>query len=145
MTEWAALRDAYGSADQVPALLATAATSGTDEGGPWDELWALLCHQGTGLLADLPARLAQVGGDPRRTVCAAVRGEDPPDRDRQLLPPCPPRRGVPVAPLVEQASETPNARQAEACGMRCSTLWAAMNPATASASSHPRPRGLRCA
>src|SRR3954453_13201851 len=47
MTGWASLRDAYGSAEHVPTLLATAATAGTDEGGVWGELWGRLCHQGT--------------------------------------------------------------------------------------------------
>jgi hypothetical protein len=47
MTTWAALQDAYGSAEQVPILLAAAATSGTEVGGAWDELWGRLCHQGT--------------------------------------------------------------------------------------------------
>jgi hypothetical protein len=47
MTPWAALQDAYGSAEHLPALLTTAATAGTDVGGPWDELWGRLCHQGT--------------------------------------------------------------------------------------------------
>jgi len=47
MTEWASLRDAYGSAEKVADLLATVATSGTDEGGPWNDLWSRLCHQGT--------------------------------------------------------------------------------------------------
>jgi hypothetical protein len=47
MTEWASLRDAYGSAELVPALLAAAETAGPDEGDPWGELWGRLCHQGT--------------------------------------------------------------------------------------------------
>jgi hypothetical protein len=47
MTEWASLQDAYGSAEQVPVLLAAAAAAGTDEGDSWDDLWSHLCHQGT--------------------------------------------------------------------------------------------------
>jgi hypothetical protein len=58
------------------------------------------------------------------------------------------RRRVAFAPLVELATptacDTPSARQAVACGIWCSTLWAAMNRATATASSHPRPTGPRC-
>jgi hypothetical protein len=46
MTEWASLRDAYGSAERVPVLLAAAA-AGTDEDGSWDDLWGRLCHQDT--------------------------------------------------------------------------------------------------
>lgn len=65
MTDWAALRDAYGSAEQVPALLMAAEESG-DFGDAWDDLWSHLCHQGTvysasyaviPLLADLCSRL----------------------------------------------------------------------------------------
>lgn len=47
MTTWAALQDAYGPAEHVPALLKTAETARTDVGEPWDELWGRLCHQGT--------------------------------------------------------------------------------------------------
>lgn len=58
MTEWAPLWDAYGSADQVPALLAAAEETDAHEGGLWDDLWGRLCHQGTvysGSYAALPA------------------------------------------------------------------------------------------
>lgn len=44
MTDWSALRTAYGPADQVPALLA-AARGGDD--AAWNDLWGHLCHQGT--------------------------------------------------------------------------------------------------
>jgi hypothetical protein len=47
MAEWATLQDAYGPAALVPALLAAAEDAGADEGGPWDDLWSRLCHQGT--------------------------------------------------------------------------------------------------
>lgn len=47
MTDWAELRDAYGSAEQVPALLAAAEEAGTDSGPAWDAAWGHLCHQGT--------------------------------------------------------------------------------------------------
>lgn len=47
VTDWASLRDAYGSAADVPALLAAAEAAAADEGGVWDELWARLHHQGT--------------------------------------------------------------------------------------------------
>lgn len=47
MTEWASLRDAYGSAERVPALLAAVEEAGTDEGDRWVDLWGRLCHQGT--------------------------------------------------------------------------------------------------
>ncbi|MEI7056376.1 hypothetical protein WBG06_11210 [Nocardioides sp. CCNWLW239] len=47
MTEWAGLRDAYGSAEQVPAILEAAELSGTEFGPAWDAAWSHLCHQGT--------------------------------------------------------------------------------------------------
>lgn len=47
MTEWAALRDAYGAATDVPALLEAATSSGTEFGDAWDDVWSHLCHQGT--------------------------------------------------------------------------------------------------
>jgi hypothetical protein len=43
--DWAELKDVYGPASQVPALLSSAATS--DDDPAWDELWGRLCHQGT--------------------------------------------------------------------------------------------------
>ena len=54
-----------------------------------------------GVLTDPPTLLAQVRGDPRGTVAAAVRGEQPADLGRELLAPGPPPRGVPVTPLVK--------------------------------------------
>ena len=46
MTDWAALTDAYGSAVEVPKLLAAAGDDPSDR-AVWDELWGRLCHQGT--------------------------------------------------------------------------------------------------
>ena len=63
MTDWASLRDAYGSAEDVLALLVAAEEAGPNEEGPWDELWSRLCHQGTvysASYAALPA-LAKMG------------------------------------------------------------------------------------
>ena len=45
MTDWHALRDAYGAADAVPMLLDRISPTPTDPA--WDELWSRLCHQGT--------------------------------------------------------------------------------------------------
>lgn len=45
--DWGGLQDAYGSAEQVPALVDKASGSGTAFGEAWDELWSRLCHQGT--------------------------------------------------------------------------------------------------
>ncbi len=47
MTDWAALRHAYGSAEDVPALLAAAENTRDETGEIWDDLWSRLCHQGT--------------------------------------------------------------------------------------------------
>lgn len=47
MTAWGELRDAYGSADGVPLLLAAAESSGEQFGPAWDDVWSHLCHQGT--------------------------------------------------------------------------------------------------
>ena len=62
MTDWASLRDAYGSAKHVPVLLAAAEASDTDEGGAWDDLWGRLYHQGTVYTASYAAipRLAEM-------------------------------------------------------------------------------------
>jgi hypothetical protein len=44
MTDWSRFSDAYGSADDIPALLEQA---GADRNSPaWSELWSRLCHQG---------------------------------------------------------------------------------------------------
>lgn len=44
MVDWAKLQDVYGSAEQVPTLLADAERG--DETA-WHDLWSRLCHQGT--------------------------------------------------------------------------------------------------
>lgn len=46
-TDWATLRDAYGPAEAVPALLTAAEASSTSSGDAWDDVWSRLCHQGT--------------------------------------------------------------------------------------------------
>lgn len=45
---WAELEDAYGSAENIPALLQQLKTrsGSTDEGEPWHTLWSALAHQG---------------------------------------------------------------------------------------------------
>lgn len=45
VTDWHSLRDAYGPADEVPALLARMSTDETDP--VWNDLWSRLCHQGS--------------------------------------------------------------------------------------------------
>jgi len=55
MTVWALLSDAYGSAREIPGLLAQAKADGRNDGWVWDELWGRLCHQGTVYSASYPA------------------------------------------------------------------------------------------
>ncbi|MCW5250549.1 hypothetical protein [Streptomyces sp. SHP 1-2] len=45
MTDWSRLSHAYGSAEDIPALLARIASERGS--GPWDDLWSALCHQGS--------------------------------------------------------------------------------------------------
>jgi hypothetical protein len=48
--DWPRLEHAYGSAENVPALLAQAKSDtrgGHVSGSAWFELWSALCHQGT--------------------------------------------------------------------------------------------------
>jgi hypothetical protein len=64
MTNWVALQDAYGSARDVPNLLAAAEAGTGDDRGVWDELWGRLCHQGTvygASYAALPALTSMAG------------------------------------------------------------------------------------
>ncbi|SDY30969.1 hypothetical protein SAMN04487939_101755 [Lysobacter sp. yr284] len=53
MTDWSALEDAYGPADEVPALLA--ALDPDPAAQVWTELWSRICHQGTVYSASYPA------------------------------------------------------------------------------------------
>ncbi|MEI2809839.1 MAG: hypothetical protein V9F00_06440 [Nocardioides sp.] len=59
MTDWHALRDAYGSAEALGELLDR---GNTDRREVWDELWSRLCHQGTVYTASYAAlpRLAEL-------------------------------------------------------------------------------------
>jgi hypothetical protein len=62
MVDWASLRDAYGPAVGVPALLTR--LSPEPDAPVWDELWSRLCHQGTvysASFAALPALEAAAG------------------------------------------------------------------------------------
>ncbi|MFF9345991.1 hypothetical protein [Streptomyces sp. NPDC014734] len=45
MTDWPQLSHAYGSAEDIPALLALIASEPEPE--LWNDLWSALCHQGT--------------------------------------------------------------------------------------------------
>jgi hypothetical protein len=59
MTKWRSLRDAYGTAGPVEALLER---GDTEDRAIWDELWSRLCHQGTVYSASYAAlpRLAEL-------------------------------------------------------------------------------------
>ncbi|MEV3993874.1 hypothetical protein AB0J57_33845 [Streptomyces sp. NPDC049837] len=45
MTDWSRLGHAYGSAEDIPALLERIASDPTSE--RWNDLWSALCHQGS--------------------------------------------------------------------------------------------------
>ena len=47
MTDWQGLRDVYGSAAGVPALLDEAASVMDWDTPVWGELWPRQCHEGT--------------------------------------------------------------------------------------------------
>ncbi|WP_182376886.1 hypothetical protein [Nocardioides sp. WS12] len=81
MTNWEELRDAYGSAELVPALLAAAEESGVVFGPAWDDVWSHLCHQGTvysasyaavPLLADMCSRLPVRGYMPGLQLAGSI-------------------------------------------------------------------------
>jgi hypothetical protein len=81
MTEWATLRHAYGSAEDIPALLVAAEDSGVESGPAWDDVWSRLCHQGTvytasyaalPVLADMAERHAPAGNIAALHLAAAI-------------------------------------------------------------------------
>ncbi|MPV36827.1 hypothetical protein [Georgenia subflava] len=81
MTNWADLRDAYGSAEKVPAMLVAAEESGVELGPAWDAAWSHLCHQGTvysasyeaiPLLADICSRLPMRGYMPGLQLAGSI-------------------------------------------------------------------------
>ena len=45
MTDWSRLHHAYGTAEDIPGLLATVTPDPQHAG--WNDLWSRLCHQGT--------------------------------------------------------------------------------------------------
>jgi hypothetical protein len=47
VTNWGELRDVYGSAAEIPKLLAAGATETGLDSPAWGDLWGRLCHQGT--------------------------------------------------------------------------------------------------
>ena len=96
MTTWGSLRDVYGSAEQVPILLALAEASGSSNSDVWDDLWGRLCHQGTvasasyaalPALAAMSARHEAAGSVPAMhlaaDIIASTDGPEPPAVIRQ--------------------------------------------------------------
>jgi len=80
-TNWADLRDAYGSAERIPALLDAAERSGDELGPAWNQAWSHLCHQGTvytasyaaiPLLADICSRLPIRGYVPGLQLAGSI-------------------------------------------------------------------------
>ncbi|MFI0961024.1 hypothetical protein ACH4S8_06375 [Streptomyces sp. NPDC021080] len=76
MTDWSRLHHAYGTAEDVPGLLAAVGPDAEDPG--WTKLWSRLCHQGTvysASYAALPALTAMArqwsAVDRRMTLCLA--------------------------------------------------------------------------
>ncbi|MDY0810047.1 hypothetical protein [Kitasatospora purpeofusca] len=63
MTDWSRLSHAYGSAEDIPALLDRIETDPSAE--RWSELWSALCHQGS-------VYSASVAALPRLTAIAAA-------------------------------------------------------------------------
>ncbi|MBI5231011.1 MAG: hypothetical protein HY876_02475 [Coriobacteriales bacterium] len=94
MTDWASLRHAYGSAADVPGLLAGALTE-VDDRQVWDDLWSRLCHQGTVYSASYPALPALAGMasqlpaagyvEPLALAAAIVASNDGPEDFRGVL------------------------------------------------------------
>jgi hypothetical protein len=73
--DWGRLRDAYGSAEYMPAWLAQAESSPSGEGA--EDLWGRLCHQGdvyTASYAALPhlLRLQSAAAEPSWSVIALI-------------------------------------------------------------------------
>jgi hypothetical protein len=99
VTDWAALRHAYGAAGDVPALLVAAEEAGEDTGRVWNEVWGRLCHQGTvytasyaalPLLAGIAQRQAPAGYiaalDLAGAIVASTDGPSDPAAVRQQHP-----------------------------------------------------------
>jgi len=81
MMDWQVLRDVYGSAAGVPALLDEAASVMDWDAPVWSELWSRLCHQGTVApasyaalpdLARIASSRADVALEPALTLAASI-------------------------------------------------------------------------
>ena len=76
MTDWSALHHAYGTAEDVPALLDRAAA---DDQEAWSELWSALCHQGTSYTASYAAlpHLAEMASLDAVLLAAGIVADGP--------------------------------------------------------------------
>ena len=81
VTNWSELHDCYGSAEQIPALLAQASNTPDASAPIWDELWGRLCHQGTAyeasyaalpILARMAAAMPLTIGQPALSLAAGI-------------------------------------------------------------------------
>ncbi|MFB8200545.1 hypothetical protein [Kitasatospora purpeofusca] len=73
MTDWSQLSHAYGSAEDIPALLDRIEADPSDE--HWSALWSALCHQGSVYSASFAAlprltAIAATAADPKEQVNA---------------------------------------------------------------------------
>ncbi|MFJ9589270.1 hypothetical protein [Streptomyces acidicola] len=73
MTDWSRLSHAYGSAEDIPALLDRIASEPSSE--LWNDLWSSLCHQGSvysASFAALPWLAGTAGSDDREQAVSAL-------------------------------------------------------------------------
>lgn len=73
MTDWSQLSHAYGSAEDIPALLDRIASEPNAE--RWSNLWSALCHQGSvysASFAALPWLADVAGSDDREQAVSAL-------------------------------------------------------------------------
>ncbi|MER5278836.1 hypothetical protein ABT025_24220 [Streptomyces sp. NPDC002809] len=73
MTDWSQLSHAYGSAEDIPALLDRIASDPAS--GHWSDLWSALCHQGSvysASFAALPWLAGMAGTDDRDQAVSAL-------------------------------------------------------------------------
>lgn len=73
MTDWSQLSHAYGSAEDIPALLDQLASEPSP--GRWNDLWSALCHQGSvysASFAALPWLADAAGSDDREQAVSAL-------------------------------------------------------------------------
>lgn len=109
MTDWSRLSHAYGSAEDIPALLDRIAAEPTSE--LWSDLWSALCHQGSvysASFAALPWLAGTAGSDDREqavnalTLAGAIMAGAGPGREADDVRA---RHAAEVAALLSLANE----------------------------------------